>query len=145
MGRWSAKLRNLSLLTRGFLLGLAVVLVYAVLAPVAVCCNGPAGLWAAAAAGAFCLGGAALALVASYLLCGPKYALHGLLVAMAARMGIPLSLGLACQLYGGVLAEAGLLYYLMVFYPVTLGVETALSLPQLRPCERGSRVGDAVT
>ena len=32
------------------------------------------------------------------------------------------------HLRGGVLAEAGVLVYLLVFYPVTLGVETTLSL-----------------
>jgi len=48
---------------------------------------------------------------------------------MAARMGIPLAFALACHLRGGLLADAGLLYYLLLFYPVTLGVETAWLLP----------------
>jgi hypothetical protein len=67
--------------------------------------------------------------MASHLLRGPKHALAALLAGMAARMGIPLAFGLAIHLQGGPLAEAGLLYYLLVFYPVALAAETALSLP----------------
>jgi hypothetical protein len=52
-----------------------------------------------------------------------------MLVSMAARMGIPLVPALAIHLAGGPLANAGLLYYLLVFYPITLAVDVALSLP----------------
>ncbi len=48
---------------------------------------------------------------------------------MAMRMGIPLGAGLLVHLQNGALAAAGLLYCLAAFYPVTLAVETALSLP----------------
>ena len=48
-------------------------------------------------------------------------------------MGIPLVGALVFHLQGGVLAEAGLLVYLVVFYPVSLGVETYLSLPPTGP------------
>jgi hypothetical protein len=75
--------------------------------------------------------GAAIALLLSHQLRGPRYALHGLLAGMAARMGIPLGFALACQLHGGLLADSGLIYYLLVFYPSTLAVETFLSLPIL--------------
>ena len=106
------------------------VLLYALLTPIALFFGGVAGLWAAAAAAALCLGGAGIALVISYSLRSPARALYGMLLGTAARMAIPLGFGLAAHLHGGPLAEAGLLYYLLVFYPVTLGVETALSLPQ---------------
>ena len=48
-------------------------------------------------------------------------------------MGIPFGVGLAIHLGGGPLANAGFLYYLLVFYPVTLAAETGLSLPSTRP------------
>jgi len=122
-------LRNLSLAARSTILVTVAVTLYALLAPTAFFFGGVAGLWAAAAAAAMCLGGAGIALVISYLLRSPARALCGMLLGTAARMAIPLGFGLAAHLRGGPLAEAGLLYYLLVFYPVTLAVETALSLP----------------
>ena len=50
----------------------------------------------------------------------------------AARMGIPLLPVLLIHLQGGRLAEGGLLYYLLIFYPITLAVEIAISLPDRR-------------
>lgn len=111
------------------LLAVAVAIVFAATGPVAFYRNGSTGLWAAALAALFCLTGALMALIASHALRGPQFALLAMFVGMAARMGVPLFLGVALHLRGGPLAEAGLLYYLLVFYPVTLAVETALSLP----------------
>ena len=45
---------------------------------------------------------------------------------MLVRMGIPLGAALSVQLHGGPLAEAGFVYYVLVFYILTLGVETGL-------------------
>jgi predicted Na+-dependent transporter len=129
MKGWFAKLRCRSLAAHSAVLAGAVLVVYAVVAPVAGRHGGWMGLAAAAAAAAFCLLGAGLALVACRGLRQPKYALHGVLVGMVVRMGVPLVLALVFQVRGGPLAEAGLLLYLIVFYPVTLSVETALSLP----------------
>jgi hypothetical protein len=114
------------------MLALAVLVVFVPVGPVAVCIGGCTALAAAAVAAVFCLAGATIALMAGLLLRGPKHALAALLAGMAARMGIPLAFGLAIHLQGGPLAEAGLLYYLLVFYPVTLTAETALSLPPRR-------------
>jgi len=129
MGAWFANLSHRSLPTRGMILGLVVLGAYGLVAPVAGLLSGSAGLWTAAAAAVFCLAGAEVALLVNPLSHRPKRALLGMLLGMAARMGIPLGLGLGCHVQGGVLAQTGLLYYLLVFYPVTLGVETALSLP----------------
>lgn len=115
------------------MLALVVLTLYALVAPVAGWLSGLVGLWAAAAAAGLCLAGAAMALVAGHLLRGPKHILYGMLAGMAARMGIPLGFGLAWHHFGGTLAEAGLLAYLLVFYPVTLAAETALSMPRLQP------------
>jgi hypothetical protein len=117
---------------RAACLGVVVLGAFLATAPVAGWLGGWLGLAAAAAAAGFCLAGAAVALLAAYWLRGPKYALHGMLIGMGARMGIPLAAGLVCYLLASPLAEAGLLYYLLVFYPLTLGVETYLSLPAAR-------------
>ena len=140
MGTWFANLRNRSLPARGTFLGLVVLGLYAMVAPVAGFCSGSAGLWAAAAAAVLCLAGAGLALVLSHALREPKRALYGMLLSMAARMGVPLAVGLPCHLHGGVLAQGGLLYYLLVFYLVTLGVETLLSLPRPEQARQRSKV-----
>lgn len=140
MATWIANLRGRSLVARGVLLGLVVLGLCAVVAPVAGFRSGWAGLWAAAAAAGFCLAGATLALVVSHLLPEPKHALYAMLLAMAARMGIPLGAAIACQLHGGALVQGGLPYYLVVFYPVTLGVETILSLPQAEQARQSSKV-----
>ena len=125
-------MQNCGVAIRAAALGIAVLAAFAMAGPVAVWVGGSVALAAAALAAALCLAGAAVALVIVYLLRDPRYALAALLAGMAARMGIPLAFGLAIHLQSGPLAEAGLLYYLLVFYPVTLTVETVLALPQRR-------------
>ncbi len=115
------------------MLGTVALVLYGVIAPIAYLCAGRGGLWASALAGLACLAGAEIALVISHLLRAPGRVLWGLLFGMAARMGIPLTFGLVASLIDGPLARAGLLFYLLVFFPVTLAVETVLSLPQPEP------------
>ena len=129
MTNWLSDLRNRSVTIRVTMLAIVVLVAFAMVAPVAVYIGGSTALAAATLAAAFCLIGAAMALMASSLLPGPTLALAALMTSMAARMGIPLTLGLAIHLHGGPLAKAGLLYYLLIFYPITLAVETVLSLP----------------
>jgi hypothetical protein len=130
-----------SLAFRGGLLGLAVAMLAAGVLPVAGLVGGRIALAAAALAAVVCLVGAASALVISHLLRGPRLALASLLVGMAVRSGMPLVLAIAVQIPGGPLAEAGFLYYLLVFYPVTLSVETVLSLPLAKPVASRGRAG----
>jgi hypothetical protein len=129
MGSRFASLRSRGLVVQSVVLGLAVVPAYAVVAPVAAWHRGAAGLVTAAAAAAFCLLGAVTALVVGRHFRQTQHAWLGMAVGMLPRMGIPITLGLIFQLRGGLLAESGLLVYLVVFYPVTLGVEAALCLP----------------
>jgi hypothetical protein len=129
MDTWLENLRSRGLGRRALVLGLVTLAMYAVVAPVAGCLGGQAAIWAATVAAGLCLAGTGSALVASHFLRGTKRALCGMLVGTMLRMGIPLIFGLGCHLHGGFLAQAGLLYYLLVFYPVTLAVETVLSLP----------------
>ncbi len=93
-------------------------------------------VWATVLAALVCYAGAVLALGTNAILHQPEHALLALLLGMMARMGIPFGLGLAVHLQGGPLAKAGLLYYLLVFYPITLTTETILSLP---PAKRSQR------
>jgi hypothetical protein len=123
-------LRRLGLAARAAaLVGMAVV-AGAIAAPVAWRLGGWAGVAAAAAADGVCLAGGVVALICAHLLRGPRNALPALLTGMTARTGIPLIALLVAHLRGGPLAEAGLLYYVLVFYPVVLTAETILSLPQ---------------
>jgi hypothetical protein len=140
MKGWFARLRRRGAVTRSAVLVGAVLLVYAGVAPVAGMLSGPAGLAAAAVAAGLCLGGGLVALLTARRSADPSGAMLGVLTGMLVRIGVPLFSGLAIQVHGGRLAQAGLLVYLVVFYPVTLWVETALSLPG-GDGERGSRGG----
>jgi hypothetical protein len=126
------------LAVRGGILALAAAVLAAAILPTAAWLDGRAGVAAAAAAGAICAIGASLALAISHLLRGPALVLPGLLLAMTARSGLPLLLAIVIQFRGGPLAEAGFLYYLLVFYFVILSVETVLSLPRPLAASRPS-------
>ena len=128
MRSWIATLRSRGLLAQVSLLGLAVLVVYAVVAPVAVAASGWEGLAASATAALLCLLGAVAALIASRAFALRGRMLESMLVG-ALRMGTPLGFGLALQLSIRPLADAYLLVYLLVYSPVTLFVETFLSLP----------------
>jgi hypothetical protein len=122
----------------------AVIAFGALVAPVAAVLSGQAGVAACAAAALACLAGATVALIAACLLRGPAWAMYGLLIGMTARLGIPLAVGLAIDLCGHPLAEAGLIHYLLVFYPITLVVGTGLSLPADRPPGKAGSTRDVV-
>ena len=133
MRTWLTNLRSRSLAVRGAVLVSVVLVLLALVGPVGWALDGPTGVAAATAAAALCFVGTALALGLSHLLRAPKHVLHGVLLGMIARMGIPLACGLAIHLQDGSLAQGHFLHYLLVFYPVTLAVETFLSLPKTGP------------
>jgi hypothetical protein len=139
-----ARWRSRGLAAQAAVLTVAVLAVYAVVAPVAAAISGLVGLAAAAVAAGLCLVGAGLALVASRRFRDPKNSLQGVLIGMLLRMGVPLFSALAIQVQGGSLAKAGVLIYLVVFYPVTLFVETALSLPSDDRARRQRGVSEKV-
>jgi hypothetical protein len=87
------------------------------------------GLLAEAAAGILCLLGALLALQIAGFLQDPKMLALGFMAGMLPRMGIPIGGVLFLHLQMKPLAEAGILYYLLLFYPITLALETAFILP----------------
>ena len=128
------RLPRTSLLLRIILLGVAVLIVAAVILPLALLISGNrAGLYSAAAAGGVCLLSAWLALCASEPLRRPQSVLALVVVGMMIRMGIPLAAALTVFFRGGPLADAGFLYYVVLFYPVTLIAETYLSTPGCEP------------
>jgi hypothetical protein len=129
MTAWLINLRSHGLASRATMLWTAMVVAFALGSPIVVRLGGYMALDAAALAAVLCLAGATLALVVSSVLRGPNHAFLALGIGTAARLGIPLLPAMLIHLQGGPLAEAGLLYYLLVFYPVALVVEIALSLP----------------
>lgn len=131
------RLPQRSLLFRAVILGGVVLVAASVILPLgrAISSN-RAGLFAGAAAGGVCLLAAWLALGLSGPLRRPQQTLALVLVGMLVRMGIPLAAALAVCFSGGPLVDAGFLYYLVVFYPLTLTVETFLSLPESEPAEK---------
>jgi len=134
MNRWLNTLRNQSPAMKATWLAAVVLAAFVLVGPAAYCLGGFTAVVAAAVAAALCLAGTLIALLAAHFLRGPNLAVPALLVSMTSRMGIPLAFGLAFHLRGGPLAEIGLLYYLLVFYPVALAVETGLSLPPEKGC-----------
>jgi hypothetical protein len=122
-------------------LSVVVLAVFGLAGPVGLYVLGPTSLAAAAVAGAICLAGAIVAQTIRHFSKGPQSFTTALLAGMAARMGIPLMFALVIHLQRGPLSEGGFLYYLMVFYPVTLAAEVALSLPRSRQPLPAGRAG----
>jgi hypothetical protein len=129
MMTWLANLRNRGVAIRLAVLGTSVLAAFAAAVPVAIHLGGSTGLAAAMTAAGLCLAGAAAALVIASWLQGPSGVLAALWLGMLLRMGVPFGAGVAIHLHGGPLAQAGLLWYLLMFYPITLVVGTVLSLP----------------
>jgi hypothetical protein len=129
--RFLAEFRRRGLPSRIALLSSVVFALAAVLTPIAWSKAGWLGVEAMAVAAGACLAGAVGALAVTGHRSAPKDALVGLLLAMSLRLGLPLAVAAGCLLPGGRLADTGCFAYILVFYPVTLAIETALSLPVL--------------
>ena len=91
--------------------------------PVAYLMSGWTGLAAAGAAGATCFLGAFGALLLGHWLRGPQGLLPRVVGGMFVRMAVPLAAALGVALGRSPLADGGFVYYLLVFYLVTLAVE----------------------
>ncbi len=128
---WCVKLRDKSLPVRVAILVAVESLALAISLPCAWLIGGPMGMFAAGIAATACLIGGVLALVISSLFQDPMQAFAGVLLGMGANMGVPLVVAMACHLGGGELSRAGVMFYLLIFFPVTLTVKTVLSLPKM--------------
>jgi hypothetical protein len=98
----------------------------ALVLPVAAVLAGVAGLGAAVLAMSICLASGVLVFWLIRNLHGPESVLYQVLLGMMPRMGIALGACMAIYYRGGWLVDAGVVYYLLVFYFVTLAAETAL-------------------
>ena len=98
----------------------------AVVFPIALVSSGVAGIAAAAVAMAICLGSGLLVFWLARYLSSPEAVMYQVLLGMMSRMGISLAACMVIYVRGGPLADAGLVYFLLVFYFVTLAAETAL-------------------
>jgi hypothetical protein len=94
----------------------------------------------AGAAVGLCTAGALLAIWINHVFCDPKYALVGLLLGMAANMGVPLLSGVTLHLCSKSLSQSGLLYYLAFFYLLTLTLKTCLILPDSDKIKRAKKI-----
>jgi len=109
---------------------ISLVLVGLVAWPLAFNFKGNGGLAAALVAAGICLVAGMLSLMANEAFRGPQFVMHHVLFGITIRMGIPLVACMWIYYNGGTLAEGGLVYYLLVFYLVTLLVETMLATKQ---------------
>ena len=115
------------------LLGALVIL------PVAYAASGPAGLFAALWATALCLMSGTLSLLASTAVSRASTPLGGLLVGIMVRMALPLAVVMAIYHRGGWLVAAGMIYYVLVFYMITLAAETWIAVGQVGGVASASR------
>jgi len=126
------RLGHWNLAAQGGLLCATLLLVAAILAPIAYSLAAVDGLWAVAVALAATLAGGLIALLLAALVRGPAAPMYGMLVGMMARMTVPMAIGVTLQLKVEWLADAGMIFYLLVFYLATLALETALLLGRLQ-------------
>ena len=64
---------------------------------------------------------------------GPAHPIHAVMIAMLLRMVPPLALCAAVGLRRGPLTDAGMVFYMIGFYLVTLAVDTCLSVSRISP------------
>jgi hypothetical protein len=88
-----------------------------------------AGLFAGVAAAGICWFAALLAMVTGERLRASGQIMAFLVTGTVIRTGIPLMAVLVAIFYGRPLDDSGFLYYLIVFYPITLAAEIILILP----------------
>ncbi|MDD4270237.1 MAG: hypothetical protein PHO07_01985 [Pirellulales bacterium] len=125
-------------LVHGLLLYGATVAILLLVLPVAWVISGMEGVAAATAGGLLCFSGGLVAMAWNAAFPGPKLLIVRTLGGMLPRMGIPLLGGVVLQIAVEPLAEAGILLYLVVFYPALLSIEVYLSVMSVRVALRDS-------
>lgn len=104
-----------------------------VLAPLVWALQGSAGIVALVTAALFCGASASGAQLIAVLLVGSAYPIHAVMIAMLLRMVPPLALCAAVGLRRGPLTDAGIVFYMIGFYLITLAVDTWLSVRRISP------------
>lgn len=123
------RLQRAGFLAQSAVLAAAVLVIYAPVGGLAYGISGNLGSATALTAAWLCFLGAEVALVVCHLLRPTPFRHFGFLAGMLPRMGIPLVFGLFLSITLPPIAKAGLMLYLIAFYPVVLTVETLESLP----------------
>jgi hypothetical protein len=113
------------------MLAAAIIVAWTMVAPVAYEISGLPGLVAATAGAGACLLSAEFALVVGALFHGPLATLYRIAIGMVVRTMFPLVVCVALYLTVPVLAEAGIVFYLLFFYLTTLATETVLLIAQV--------------
>jgi hypothetical protein len=103
----------------------------AVAAPFGYWFSGVVGLACVATANGVCVGVGVLALVIQARITAPHLAFAHVLVGFSLRMGIPLAVCMVVYLRKSALADAGFVFYLLVFYMAALAAGTGVMLPSL--------------
>jgi hypothetical protein len=116
-----------------------------ILAPLVWALQGSLGLVALVAAASFCgasaIGAQLIAtLLAGSALAGSASPIHAVMIAMLLRMVPPLALCAVVGLRRGPLTDAGIVFYMIGFYLVTLAVDTWLSVRRISPAMSPRRV-----
>ena len=104
-----------------------------ILAPLVWALQGNIGLVAMGTAAFFCGASAIGSQFIAVLLTGPAYPVHATMLAMMLRMAPPLLLCMLVGLRRGPLTDAGMVFYMIGFYLVTLAVDTWLSVGRISP------------
>jgi len=123
--------RTKSFVVRALMLAIFEAALLALLAPFLWYFGAGASFAAAGLAAGLCTAGALLSFWIQYIFRDPKSALIGVLSGMAINMAVPLLFGVVIHLRGGPLSQAGFLYYLLLFYLLTLAVKTMFTLQLL--------------
>jgi hypothetical protein len=127
------RLGSMCLAAQMALLAALVVAVSLLLAPCGYALRGEAGLISVGVAAGIALVAAELALIGGWMCTGPAAVMYGMLVGMSARMIVALLVGVPLQLGVRPLAEGAMILFLVVFYLLTLAVETVLLVARIRP------------
>lgn len=133
--------RRLGLVSACVVLALAVALAFPVVGYFAYVKFGVAGVKTAAVAAGVCWLAATAALVVTGFVKQSPNAVAGILVASALRFGLPLVTGVVVQSAGGALAKSGFLNWIVVFYLISLAVETTLAVLVHRNQNQGDGKG----
>ncbi len=116
----------------------ATLVVLAGVAIIEYCYRGLDGLLAVALPAAICLAGSEGSLVSTRLArksSGDGF-LRGMLFGMSFRLAVPLTGAIFIRLFAPELVAAGALYYLILFYLVTLAIEIGFELSNLSASHR---------
>lgn len=125
--------RSLSPVARAGVLAGVLSLAFAVAVPIALNAAGWDGVAAAGCAALLCLAAGVAVIVLTLFASSPEHVAYLVVLGMLLRMGIPLVSCLAIYYRGGWLVDGGMVYYLLVFYPLTVAAETWLDVTRLSP------------